>query len=275
MAFRGASAETAVALSDQLETLSQGFSGGSDTERLARIGDDLFAVAAVLRSEKGLRRVATELSVPAEAKAGLLTQVFGDKVDEGSLSLIVTAAQRRWTLTRDLADALEHLGVVATVRSAGTDAGRLADELFSFGETIKANPELRDALSDPARSVEDKRALVRGLLQDKALPATVKLVEQSLAGTHRTVGVALHEYSQVASEVYGEGVATVRVANDLSDTQRTRLNAELARQYGHPVHLNVVVDPSVVGGVRVDIGDDVIDGTMVNRLDDARRQLAG
>jgi F-type H+-transporting ATPase subunit delta len=49
----------------------------------------------------------------------------------------------------------------------------------------------------------------------------------------------------------------------------------LGRQYHTTVHLNVVVDPDVLGGVRVEIGDEVIDGTIASRLDDARRSLAG
>jgi F-type H+-transporting ATPase subunit delta len=187
---------------------------------------------------------------------------------------VVTAVERRWTAARDLADALEQLGVIAVVRS--TDEGeRLADELFAFEQFVKDIPELRDALSDPARSLEDKRVLVRGLLDGKALPATIRLVEQALTGTHRTVGVALQEYQRVAAEVHGEGVATVHVAHPLSDVEQRRLADSLARQYGRPVHLNVVVSPEVIGGIRVEIGDDVIDGTVSSRLDEARRKLVG
>jgi F-type H+-transporting ATPase subunit delta len=151
----------------------------------------------------------------------------------------------------------------------------LADELFAVGQLVKEQPELRDALSDPARTIEDKRALVRGLLDGKALPATIRLVEQAVTGTHRTVGIALKEYQRVAAEVHGEGVATVRVAHPLSYFELRRLADSLARQYGRPVHLNVVVSPEVIGGVRVEIGDDVIDGTVSSRLDEAHRKLVG
>ena len=117
--------------------------------------------------------------------------------------------------------------------------------------------------------------LVRGLLEGKALPATVTLALQALAGTYRTVAVALATYQQVAAQVHGERVATVRVAHPLADTERQRLTDALSRQYDRQIHLNVVVDPDVIGGIRVEIGDDVIDGTVANRLDDARRKLAG
>jgi F-type H+-transporting ATPase subunit delta len=268
MTFRGASAEAFHAVSRELETT---VSGAADP---ARVGEDLFSVVTILRSEPGLRRVVTDVSVPAQAKAGLVREILGGKVDDGAMRVVVTAVERRWTAGRDLADALEQLGVVAVVRSAD-DAARLADELFAFGQLVKDIPELRDALSDPARSIEDKRTLVRTLLEGKALPATIRLVEQSLAGTHRTVGVALEEYQRVAAEVHGEGVATVHVAHPLSDPELRRLADSLARQYGRPVHLNVVVSPEVIGGVRVEIGDDVIDGTVSSRLDEARRKLVG
>jgi len=202
-------------------------------------------------------------------------EVLGGKVSETGLALVRSAVGRRWTRTRDLADALEHLSVVATVRSALSDAGRLADELFAVAQTVKENPALRDAFSDPARSVADKSRLVDDLLAGKVLPATLTLVKQSLHGTYRTVGVALNEYRSVAAEVHGQGVATIRVAAPLSESDLGRLGEALSRQYGRPVHLDQVVDPAVIGGIRVEIGDDVIDGTVSSRLDDAQRSLAG
>lgn len=267
--MRGASADAAA---DLTSILVGKLGGGADA---SRIGDDLFTVSSLLRSEAALRRVATDVSVDAGAKKGLVTDLFGGKVDAVSLDLVAEAVSRRWTVSRDLADTLETLSEVAVVRSAGADSGRLADELFAFGQVVNDNPGLRDALSDPARSVDDKAALVEGLLQGKALPATVTLAKQALAGTYRTVATALSTYQQVAAEVHGERVATVRVAHPLADADRQRLADALSRQYDRPIHLNVVIDPDVIGGIRVEIGDDVIDGTVETRLADARRKLAG
>jgi F-type H+-transporting ATPase subunit delta len=189
MKFRGASA-------DALATLSGELDGAVASADAGAVGADLFSVSSVLRAEPGLRRVATDVSVSGEAKAGLMRQIFEGKVGDAALRLVSTAVGQRWAATRDLADVLEHLGVVATVKSSGGDSGRLADELFELGRTVNANPDLRDALSDPARSVEDKRGLVRGLLEGRALPSTNALAEQALYGSHRTVGVALHESSR-------------------------------------------------------------------------------
>ncbi|WP_244247000.1 hypothetical protein [Nocardioides euryhalodurans] len=142
MTMRGASAE---ALADLLEALGQ--ASGSD---LARVGEDLFAVAEVLRAEAGLRRVATDVSTDRDAKSGLVRSLFEGKVEPTSLDLVADAVRRRWTATRDLADALEHLGVVAVVRSAGSsDADRLADELFGVHRAIEENHDLRGRSPTP------------------------------------------------------------------------------------------------------------------------------
>jgi F-type H+-transporting ATPase subunit delta len=260
--FRGASAEAVAALTDQV--------GSSAT-----VAAELFSVAGTLRAEGALRRFATDGSVASEAKAGLMTQLYDGKVDAATLGLLTDAVGRRWTRSRDLPDAVEYVGVVAMVRSAGNDSDRLVDELFAVRTMFGDNSDLRVALADPARSRADKEALVDTLLDGKVLPATVALVKQALSGSHRTVAVALEEYEKVATDVHGRGVATVRVARPLTEGDEQRLGAAPPAQYGRPVHLNVVVDPDVIGGIKVEIGDDVIDGTVASRLDDARRKIAG
>jgi F-type H+-transporting ATPase subunit delta len=269
MDLRGASAESLAALSERVGDLA-----GSQ-RAAATLADELFTVSGLVRNEAGLRRFATDVSLPTEAKQGMVREVFSDRVGEATLDLLTDAVGRRWTLSRDLADVLERLGEIAVVRSAGAKADQLTDELFELGGIIDGNPQLRSALSDPARSVEDRSALLDSLLEGKALPATVMLAKQALVGTYRTVTAALATYRRVAAENRGEVVATVRVARPLSAKDQRRLTEILGRQYHTTVHVNVVVDPGVIGGVRVEIGDEVIDGTIANRLDDARRRLVG
>lgn len=261
--IRGASAEALATLSSQLE-------GAAD----AAVGAELFSVASVLRSEPALRRIAADVSVAAGAKAGLAEQVFGGHVGATTLGMVKVAFSQRWTAARDIADVLEHLGAVATVTSAGAGAGRVSDELFAVANAVKGSPELREALADQSRTLADRTGLVRSLLEGKALPATVTLAEQSLSGSHRTVDVALSAYQKVAADVQGKGVAVVRVARPLAEADATRLAAALTAQYGKEIHLNVIVDPAVVGGIKVEIGDEIIDGTVSSRLDDAGRRLS-
>jgi F-type H+-transporting ATPase subunit delta len=269
MDLRAGSAEALAALTERLE-------GATRTNRAAAtLGDELFTVSRLFRGEAGLRRFATDASLPVEAKQGMVQQVFGVRLGDATLDLLIDAVGRRWTLSRDLADVLERLSEIAVVRSAGTKVSQVTDELFQVSRIIDGNPHLRSALSDPARSVEDKAALVDSLFDGKMLPATVTLAKQALAGTYRTVTGALAAYREVAAQTQGQAVATVRVARPMSNADQRRLAETLGEQYATTVHLNVVVDPDVLGGVRVEIGDDVIDGTIAGRLDDARRRLAG
>jgi F-type H+-transporting ATPase subunit delta len=269
--MRGASADSLETLT---EALGSAVASGADA---ARVGDDLFGVADVLRREPGLRRVATDPSVAPEAKSDLVRRLFADRLDAAAVELVARAAALRWAATRDLGDALERLGVIAVVKGADNagHADALEDELFGFGRLVADNPQLRDALSDPTRSADDKRSLLHSLLEGRVTSATLRLAEQSVAGTHRTVLVAVEEYQKIAAEHRNRLVATVLVARGLSEADQQRLHEALAEQYHRPVHLNVVVDPEVIGGMKVEIGDDVIDGTVASRLDDARRRLAG
>lgn len=269
MDLRGASSEALTALTERLDAAT------SSSKAAATLGNELFTVSQLFRTEAGLRRFATDASLPAEAKQGMVEQVFADRLDRATLELLTDAVGRRWTLSRDLPDVLERLSEIAVVRSAGDQADQVTDELFALSQLIDGDPALRDTLSDPARSVDDKGALLESLLEDKALPATVTLAKQGLAGTYRTMTNALSTYREVAAEAQGEVVATVRVARPLATADQQRLTDILSRQYDTTVHLNVLVDPEVLGGIRVDIGDQVIDGTISSRLDSARRALAG
>lgn len=270
MDFRGASADAIAALTDELKSAVAG-----SPSQAATAAGSLFSVAQTLREEPALRRFATDGSVPAEAKAGLVKEVFGDKVDATTVDVLVAAVGRRWAHSSDLADGVERLSETAAVLSAGDRGPGLPDELFELRRLVQNNPALRDALSDPSRSIEDKSKLIDTLLDGKAQPATITLAKQSLVGSYGTVSAALAAYRMLAGETFGESVATVYVARPLSDEQSARLADALGRQYGRQVHANVVVDPEVVGGIRVEIGDDVIDGTVASRLDEAQRLLAG
>ncbi len=269
--MRGASAESQEALVGGVDAA---IDNGGDGNRIA---DDLFGVSRLLATQPSLRRILTDPSRPGDDKGQLVRQLFGGKVDDASVELLAWAVSRRWAATRDLGDALEHLGVIAVVKAADRDgeADRLEEELFVFSQAVNDSPELRDALSDPARSGEDKQQLLHGLLEGKVTAGTMRLAQQSTAGSHRTVTVALDEYQKIAAAHRHRLVAMVTVARPLGDDESRRLADALGRQYDRPVHINTVVDPDVIGGIRVEIGDDVIDGTVVNRLDEARRRLAG
>ena len=264
--LRRASADARDELTDQLAKVS------GDTSAL---GEELFGVAGVIRQEAALRRILTDASIEAEAKAGLVGNVFGNALGESATELVKEAARRRWTASRDLADVIERLGVLALVRSAGDKGGEISDELFAVRRLVQGHDDLRTSLSDPSRSAADKRALLDGLLSDQLHAQTLLLVGQAVSGVHGAIDRALADFQHLAAEANDEKIATVRSARDLDESERERLVAALSKQYDTTVHLQVVVDPGVVGGLRVEIGDDVIDGTVSSRLEDAQRKLAG
>jgi|tagenome__1003787_1003787.scaffolds.fasta_scaffold20972948_5 F-type H+-transporting ATPase subunit delta len=268
MNLRGASADALATLSERLPS--------SDAEKeAATLGEELFGVAAVLREQPGLRRVLTDNSVAADAKAGLAEKVFGSAVAEPTMRVVTDASAARWTASSDIIDALEELATTCTVRSGGKDAGRVSDELFAVRRLVHDSAELREAVADPSRSVADKNSLLRGLLESQLMSATMRLVEQAVAGHDGPMVGALALYERRAAAVLEQVVATVHTARPLDDEVRTRLTEALTKQYDAQVHVDEVVEPDLVGGMRIEIGDDVIDGTVQSRLDDARRRLVG
>lgn len=257
-----------------VDELGAAVDGGADG---AVLGDGLLKAAEVLAGQGALRRAVTDPTTTPEAKAALTTSVFSAHLDAAATKLVASATTTRWGRSGDLAAALGQLGVMAIVKAADKagEGDRVEGELFTFGRAVTENPDLRGALSDPARSASDKQALIRSLLTGKASSATIRLAEESVKGTHGTVTRAINEYTRAAAAARSRLVATVRVARPLAADQATKLAAALGGTQQRSVHLNMVVDPAVVGGIHVEIGDHVVDGSISSRLDDARRRVAG
>ena len=267
----GVSAESRRAVAARLD---EAMRGGADA---GRVGAELFAITGLLDAQPSLRRMVTVPATAPEARGNLLRGLLADRVDPSAADVAATGARQRWSAGRDLGDSLELAGVEAQVVAADRagQADELEDELFRFGRIVAGERELRDVLVDRSVPVADRAELVRSLLGDRATEPTIQLVEQALAGRHRSFAVALEEYQKVVASRRERMVATVRVARPLPEQDKQRLAEALHRQYDRPVHLNVVVDEEVLGGLRVEIGDEVIDGTVASRLEEARRRLAG
>jgi F-type H+-transporting ATPase subunit delta len=239
------------------------------------LGAELFWLVTTLDAEPALRRALTEPAVPPEAKAALVNSLLQDKVSAAALDVVTAAVSRRWSRARDLSDSLEQAAVTSVVAQAERDgdASELEDELFRFDRIIAAQPALRDALSDPAADLEGKQKLITDLVHGKVSEATEQLLLQAVVGRQRTIAAVLSYYQDVAAARRKRVVATAWVASSLSEEQTERREAALGREYGSEVHLNVIVEPSVLGGVRVAIGDEVIDSTVSTRLAQASRRM--
>lgn len=269
--LRGASRGSLVALRDGLAPATQ----GAD---VAVVGQELFGVASVLDRNPALRRALTDPSRRADDRANLVSDLFGDKVSPQALDLVTSAVTAAWSRQRDLADALEYLGVLAQVQVADHEGKleELEDDLFRFGRIVEAEDTLRRALTDVAAPADARAALVRTLLDGKAVPSAVRLAEHAATAPRGlSFTRALDSYGAIAASWRDRLVATVHSAVPLQEAERERLAAILARQYGHELHMNVLVDPAVLGGIRIELGDEVIDGTIAGRLSDARRRLTG
>jgi F-type H+-transporting ATPase subunit delta len=260
------------ALDAVVEAAEGQLSQGADATSL---GEELFSLARALDGAHSLRRALTEPAVPQEAKARLLRSLFADRLGEPTLTVAEEGTGRRWSSPRDYPDALEQASVTAHVARADAE-GRLdalEDSLFRFARIVEASPGLRDALGDMTAPWEGKRRLVEDLVGDKVDAATATLLGQAVAGRHRSLTSVLGTYQRVAAARRDSMIATVWVAAPLTDEHRDRLARALAAQHDKPIHLNVVVDPTVLGGVRVSVGDEVIDSTVETRLKQAQRRL--
>jgi F-type H+-transporting ATPase subunit delta len=241
------------------------------------LGAELFSVARLLDNNGALRRALTDPARSTEGRTGLIDQLFSGKISAQAQEILTAAGAGRWVSGRDLGNALDQLSVEADVAYADGQRklDEVEDELFRLERVLAVERELSERLSDRNIPLAARQELIGGLLRGKADPVTVRLAERAVDGRGRNFATSLRAYQVAAAARRNASIATVRVATDLTEGERSRLAEALGRQYGRQIQLNVIVDPKVIGGVRVDIGDEVIDGTIAARLDDAQRRIAG
>jgi F-type H+-transporting ATPase subunit delta len=269
--MRGASRASYAGLRDRLSEVAVG------PATAEQIGDQLFAVVRLLDSEHGLRRALADSTKPSAEKADVARRLLHGRVSEATEGLVADAAAARWATPGDFADALEQLAIEALTLAAqfGGTLDDLEDDLFRFGRVVSAQTGLRSALIGPT-TADAKSSLLTDLLSNKVSGPSLSLITQVL--THprgRSPQAALDLAASIAARRREQLIAVVRVATELSAAQRRRLLDTLTTAYGQGVHLNVVHDPAVIGGVSVTIGDEQIDGTAASRLAEVRRKLAG
>lgn len=265
-------AGSARAQQEVVAVLDEVLAGG---EEAGGLGGDLFAVVAMLDREAMLRRVLTEPSVDLEARTALARSLLEGKVSAGAIRVVEAAVGQRWSQGGDIVDAVEWCAVTAEASKADQagELENLEEDLFRFGRVLEAHPDLRDALSDRAAPLDVKHDLLDRLLKQKVSSVTLDLLTQLLTGRQRSLAAGLAHYQEVAAARRHRLVATVWVAQPLKDGQRRRIAELLADVYAREVHLNILTDPAVLGGVKVSISDEVIDSTIETRLAEAKRLL--
>ncbi len=237
------------------------------------VARELFAASRTLGDTPQLSGALSAAVAPADARSKVVADVFAG-FQPTTVSLLATAVAQRWSSPADFVEGVEELAIrAAAVAEPRADIDR---ELFEVTRAVASNAQLELALGSRLGEGAAKGALIEKILGGSATAATT-LIASSLVqqARGRRVRTLLSRAVRLVSAQRGRAVATVHAAAPLSDAQVERLQATLGERYGSSVAINVVVDPSVLGGIRVEIGDDVIDATVSSRLGDLRQRLAG
>ncbi|MBD5786292.1 F0F1 ATP synthase subunit delta [Cellulosimicrobium terreum] len=269
--MRGTSGTSLEQARDRFEPVLR--SAGEDALTL---GEQLFAVTAALDSSTPLRRSLADPSRAGADKAGLVSAVLASGFDGRVVDLVSGLARARWTRDGDLADATERLGLDAVLASAESrgDLEKVEDELFRVSRSLVGQRDARQVLSDGSTDPERRAAFVRALVAGKVDRVTAVLTEHATRALRgRRYVPTLGWFGEVAAERRTRLVASVTSAIVLDQSQLDRLGGLLERAYGRAVQLNVSVDTAVLGGLRIQVGPDVVDSTVLSRLADARRRL--
>lgn len=272
--LRAASRESLTVVVDKFDSVADGL----DADGLTTLAEELTSVAKLLLSESVLTRHLAEPTDNSAAKVELVDRLLSGQVGTTTLDVLRTAVSQRWSTESNLVDAIEHTARLALLKRAeiGGEVDEVEDQLFRFGRLLDAEPKLSALLSDYTTPVDGRIALL-----DKVLAGNASANGTAAALLTQTVGLlrgeradeAVIDLAELAVARRGEVVAHVTAAADLTDAQRTRLSEVLTRIYGHPVAVQLHVDPELLGGLSITVGDEVIDGSISSRLAAAATQL--
>ena len=248
---------------------------GATGAAASSLSAELFVVASTLHGSLSLRRAITDPSRDASAKETLVKDLF-KSLSAPAIDLTAKVSSIRWSNSGDLVQVLEQLAIEAQASAANIDGAldRVEDELFAAEQAVAGSPELRKALITVGAD-NAKAGIVKDLFAKNGSPYTLALLSQLVTTLRgRSIEVAFHDYKYALAARRNRVIALVRVAVALTDAQRDRLAASLTAQVGQPVRINIEIDPTIIGGVAIKFADELVDGTVVNRLASAGRSMA-
>lgn len=242
----------------------------------AKVGDELFAVLDLLAANPVLRQRLVEFSDNSDGKAELFERLLGGKISPATLEVVKAAAVNRWSSTSDVRVAITRQAQAAVLSAAETDGviDQVENELFHAARLLESNPELSLILSDDKRPAAGRADLFAGLVRGKVSDYTEQLVRGTIAELGRgfAADTAVDRLAELAAARRGETVAEVTSATGLSDAQRDRVAAALTEVYRRPVKVQVHIDPAILGGLKIKVGDEAIDADVASTL--ARAAIA-
>ena len=271
--FGGSSRQSLVAARTALDAAIKGASAASASE----LSSHLFFATEVFAGNTSLRRAITDPSRDKAAKAALVKDLFGKSTGALAVSLISDVSALRWSATKDVIHVIEQLAIEAEASAANisNDLDRVEDEFFETSRLVADNFELRKALVSVG-STDAKSALIAEVLGKKASSSTVKLASALVSHLRgRSIEAAFADYLFGLANRRNRLIAVVRTASALTDAQASRLATVLEKKVGQPIRINVQIDPTILGGVSIKFADELVDGSVVNRLANAGRALVG
>ncbi|MDA2992787.1 MAG: F0F1 ATP synthase subunit delta [Actinomycetota bacterium] len=269
----GSSRQSLVAARSALDASVKGASAASASE----LSSHLFLAAEVIAGNTSLRRAITDPARDKAAKAALVKDLFSKSTGTLAVSLLSELSGLRWSATKDLVYATEQLAIEAEASAANIagELDRVEDEFFETSRLVADNFELRKALVSVG-STAAKSALIADVLGKKASASTVKIASALVASLRgRSIEAAFADYLFGLANRRNRLIAVVRTATALTDSQASRLATTLEKKVGQPIRINVQIDPTILGGVSIKFADELVDGSVVNRLAKAGRALVG
>ena len=242
-----------------------------------RIGNELFTITKVLDDSIQLERALTDPSRPVADKVAVLKELLGDNAHPMTMEIMTDLVSRRWSRARDIANAVEDFGVDAMMYYAdATDATlQVSIELSELHSALLNLPVVRAKLYDYQATSEARVKLFREVFSGKTLnKVTMRLAEHATCNLRRrryleTIQWLINKFSRHM----GESMVTVTTATPLKKEQIKRLVEVYSAKVGRQVHINSVVDPTVLGGMRIQVGDEVTDNTVVAQLHNLHRKV--
>jgi F-type H+-transporting ATPase subunit delta len=246
-----------------------------DAKTASALSSELFFITDVLGSNISVRRALTDPSRDAQSKSVFVKDLLASKVGAPALGLLTEISALRWSGAKDLVQVIEQLAIEAEASAANIsgELDRVEEEIFVVFNTITNSSELRKAFKSDA--VQAKSKLAQEILKN-ASPSTSKLLSHMVNSWRgRSIEATFADYQWALAARRNRVIALVKVAAPITQDQQTRLVTALTSKVGQPVRINIEIDPHVIGGVSVKFADEIVDGSISNRLAGAARALAG